>query len=102
MIEQKLKAKDRVGEYINVVFLSDALEAHSKLIEEEYMESERWRSVEEELPHPDDGLVVVRMRNKNKEDGIFLYDIGYIDEETNTWSKRFHTWEKITHWKPIN
>lgn len=27
MIEKKSKAKDRVDEYINVVFLSDALEA---------------------------------------------------------------------------
>ena len=63
MIEQKLKAKDRVGEYINVVFLSDALEAHSKLIsgapdllkasikvlkliEEEYMELDAWGRVD--------------------------------------------------------
>ena len=61
MIEKKLKskAKDRGDEYIHVVFLSDALEAHSKLIsgapdllkasikvlkliEEEYMELDAW------------------------------------------------------------
>lgn len=60
-----------------------------------------WISVEDRLPDFKDGLVNVRCKNKNKEDGIWLYDICYIDEDTNTWGKRHHTWETITHWMPI-
>lgn len=67
-----------------------------------WQEAERWRKVEEELPTPKDDLVIVRVRNKNKEDGILLHDICYIDECTNTWGKREHTWEDIIEWRPIN
>lgn len=75
--------------------------AGANFILSKWQESERWRKVEEKLPHFDDGLVLVKVRNKNKENGIFLYDICYIDEETNTWGKRYHTWEDIIEWKPI-
>lgn len=61
----------------------------------------RWRKVSEELP-PANELVVVRVRNKNKPDGIYLYDVCYIDEDTNSWGNRLHTWEDIVEWKPIN
>lgn len=61
----------------------------------------RWRKVSEELP-PANELVVVRVRNKNKPDGIYLYDVCYIDEDTNSWGDRLHTWEDIVEWKPIN
>lgn len=59
-----------------------------------------WISVEERLPNPSK-LVNVRCRNKNKEDGIWLYDVCLIDEDTNTWRERHHTWETITHWSEI-
>lgn len=61
----------------------------------------RWRKVSEELP-PVNELVVVRVRNKNKPDGIYLYDVCYIDDGTNSWGDRLHTWEDIIEWKYIN
>ena len=60
-----------------------------------------WREVGEELP-PVNELVIVRVRNKNKPDGIYLYDVCYIDEDTNSWGDRLHTWEDIIEWKFIN
>ncbi|MDD3038844.1 DUF551 domain-containing protein [Bacteroides sp.] len=59
-----------------------------------------WISVKERLPNSGK-LVNVRCRNKNKEDGIWLCDVCFIDEDTNTWGERYHTWETITHWMPI-
>ena len=44
-----------------------AFEQGANFIISEWQESERWRKVEEELPHFDDGLVLVKVRNKNKE-----------------------------------
>lgn len=82
------------------VWVDDAIEAFTKGYNA-CLQDNRWRKVSEELPSHDDGLVVVKVRNKNKEDGIFLYDICYIDEETHTWSERYHTWEDIIEWKPI-
>ena len=71
-----------------------------KAVKNEKMAS-RWRKVSEELP-PVNELVIVRVRNKNKPDGIYLYDVCYIDEDTNSWGDRLHTWEDIAEWKPIN
>lgn len=80
-----------------------AFEAGANSILSKWQESERWRDVKEELPSSKNGfvdeLVIVRCRNKNKEDGIWVYDICSFDSES--WSKRNHTWETITHWKPI-
>ena len=71
-----------------------------KAIKNEKMAS-RWRKVSEELP-PVNELVIVSVRNKNKPDGVYLYDVCYIDEGTNSWGDRLHTWEDITEWKYIN
>lgn len=71
-----------------------------KAVKKEKMAS-CWRKVSEELP-PVNELVVVRVRNKNKPDGIYLYDVCYIDEGTNSWGDRLHTWEDIIEWKYIN
>lgn len=60
-----------------------------------------WIPVEKGLPSYESGLVIVRVSNKDKESGISLYDVCYIDEETNFWGKRWHTWETITHWMPV-
>lgn len=78
-----------------------AFEQGANFVLSKWQEAERWIPVNERLPHFDDWLVLVKVRNKNKENGIFLYDICYIDEETNTWGKRHHTWEDIIEWKPI-
>lgn len=61
----------------------------------------KWNKVEDVLPKPGYELVNVRCRNKNKEDGIWLEDVCYIDEDTNTWGKRYHTWETILEWRYI-
>ena len=65
--------------------------------------SNRWISVNEEVPSVKnksiDEMVLVMMRNKNKEDGIFLADISSFDGEC--WSKRHNSWEDIIAWKPI-
>lgn len=60
-----------------------------------------WISVKDRLPSAQhvDELVLVCVKNKNKEDGIYLQDISSFDGEN--WSKRFHTWEDITHWMPL-
>lgn len=61
-----------------------------------------WISVNKKLPS-NSFDVLVRVKNKNKPDGIYLYDIcryykdtGWADEE------RLYTWETITDWKYIN
>lgn len=69
-----------------------------KAIKNEKMAS-RWRKVSEELP-PVNELVIVSVRNKNKPDGIYLYDVCFVDE-FNEWSARYHTWEDIIEWKFI-
>ena len=56
-----------------------------------------WVDVSKKLP-PYDTLVLVRVKNKNKSDGIWLYDV-CIWTSDNEWYKRIHTWETITHWK---
>jgi hypothetical protein len=62
-----------------------------------------WISVKKSLPSVKNGyvdtLVLIRVKNKNKEDGIYLKDVCAFDGEE--WSKRYHTWEDITDWMPI-
>ena len=77
--------------------------AESELLQEieQLKEKARWISVDERLPPPDEA-VLTRCRNKNKPDGIWLYDMCHIDPDTNTWAKnRVYNYEVITHWKPI-
>ncbi len=54
-----------------------------------------WISVDERLP-PLDTDVWICVRNKNKEGGIWLYDICSFDGEK--WAERNHTWERIVYW----
>lgn len=65
--------------------------------------TEHFIDVNKELPSCENGYiddyVIICVKNKNKEDGIILYDICNFDGES--WSKRYHTWEKIIGWKPI-
>jgi len=67
-------------------------------------EREEWVDIDRKLPSCKNGHidshVLVRVRNKNKSDGIWLYDVCSFDGES--WGDRLHTWETITHWKPIN
>lgn len=63
-----------------------------------------WISVDKSLPSFDNGFidetVLIAVKNKNKEDGIYLYDVCSFDGES--WSKaRVFTWEDILFWKPI-
>ncbi len=62
-----------------------------------------WVSTTKKLP-PEQVDVLIRVRNKNKPDGIYLYDIcRYFDKE-GAWAddERQYTWETITDWKYIN
>ena len=84
-------------------FINDSFVDGASFILEKWKETERWRDVNEELPSSKNGyvdyLVLVRCKNKNKEDGIWVYDMCYFDGIA--WSERCHTWENIVSWKPI-
>jgi hypothetical protein len=58
-----------------------------------------WISVKDRLPKIMDEDYLVLVRNKNKENGIFLYDIGNFTSDY-TWSKS-NTWEDVTHWMDL-
>jgi len=66
-------------------------------------QNKSWININDSLPSLNNGyideLVLVAVKNKNKEDGIFLYDVSAFDGES--WSKRINTWEQIIMWKPI-
>ena len=50
---------------------------------------------------PDDGdKVVIAVRNKNKEDGIWLFDISIYYKDSG-FEERFSTWEDGLYWKPL-
>lgn len=77
--------------------------SHCVKCKNESNESEEWISVEKELPSTKNGYVdcavLVAVKNKNKEDGIYLQDMCSFDGEQ--WMKRTQTWERITHWRPL-
>lgn len=64
---------------------------------------DRWIPVSEKLPSIKNGcvdrLVLICVKNKNKEDGIYLQDISSFDGES--WSRRINTWEDILFWRPL-
>lgn len=57
-----------------------------------------WHKVTEKLP-PEEELVLVLVRNKNKEDGIPLFDVATHDGDA--WRPRQNTWEDIVMWAAI-
>ncbi len=65
--------------------------------------SEKPILVNQELPSSKNGyvdnLVLVCVKNKNKDDGILLWDVCAFDGES--WSARSNTWEEIIGWRPI-
>lgn len=54
-----------------------------------------WIKVTEKLPPPDKDVFIC-VKNKNKSDGIWLYDICCHDGDK--WLKRINTWEEILYW----
>jgi hypothetical protein len=54
-----------------------------------------WISVEKKLPPPDT-IVWICVKNKNKSDGIWLYDVCW--HTGDEWGEREHTWETIIYW----
>ena len=46
-----------------------------------------------------DEMVLVFMKNKNKEDGIIIWDLSSFDGEH--WSERSNSWENIIGWRPV-
>lgn len=55
----------------------------------------KWISTDTQLP-PLDTTVWVCVRNKNKQDGIWLYDV--CSHDGKSWCKRLNTWETIIYW----
>lgn len=78
-------------------------DVESLVADVERLKGGKYISVKDSLPSCEnshiDKFVIVCVKNKNKEDGIFLYDISSFDGER--WSKRTHTWEEILYWMPI-
>jgi hypothetical protein len=60
----------------------------------------QWISVKDSLPEPNDEYYQVAVKNKNKDNGIFLYDIAQFSSD-GIWCKS-NTWEDVTHWAEIN
>lgn len=62
-----------------------------------------WISVNEKLP-PQQEPIIIAMKNKNKEDGIWLYDLckffGGDYTDNNNWEEKVN-WEKPIYWTPI-
>ena len=54
-----------------------------------------WISVDRKFPPPDQ-TVFVCVKNKNMEDGIWLYDVCWHDGDG--WGNRELTWERILYW----
>lgn len=59
-----------------------------------------WFSVKDKFP-PEGVEVLVRVKNKNKPDGIYLYDICTYYEDTG-WENRVYTLEDIIDWKYLS
>ena len=97
--EEALDYAEETKDTTNGMFYSDCKDAFKAGIEF----AQRWIPVEKTLPSVKNGFidedVLVCVKNKNKEDGILLFDISSFDGET--WSKRHHTWEKIIGWRAI-
>lgn len=54
-----------------------------------------WIPITRELPKVQDEYYIVCVKNKNKEDWIYIIDFAYFSE----WDwRRTNTWENITHW----
>jgi len=54
-----------------------------------------WIPISEKLPSPEE-TVFVAVRNKNKENGIWLFDT--CSHDSMKWATRQNTWEDIVYW----
>jgi hypothetical protein len=59
----------------------------------------KWIKVSDRLPKLKDEDYLVAVRNKNKENGIFLFDVANFSSD-GIWEKS-NTWEDVTHWAEI-
>jgi hypothetical protein len=59
----------------------------------------KWISVKDRLPQQMDEDYLVVVKNKNKEGGIYLFDMANFTSD-GIWVKS-NTWEDVTHWKPL-
>ena len=57
-----------------------------------------WISFKKEVPPRQDEYLVA-VRNKNKEDGIWLYEVLYWN---GRWFERNENWEDILYWCKVN
>lgn len=58
-----------------------------------------WTPVTEKLPKIPDNDYLVAVKNKNKEDWIFILDIWVFSSDWVWWKS--NTWEDVTHWMPL-
>lgn len=58
-----------------------------------------WVSVSEKLPPRLDEDYLVCVRNKNKEGGIFIQDVGNFSSD-GVWIK-YNTWEDVVYWAEL-
>lgn len=68
-------------------------------IYDEFESSIKMISVKDRLPELKDKNYLVTVKNKNKEHGIYMYDIALFDIH-RTWITEI-VWEDVTHWMPL-
>lgn len=62
-------------------------------------ESINWVKVSTRLPNNGEE-VLIAVKNKNKEDGIWLYDIATYYKDDG-FEERHSTWEDVLYWSPL-
>lgn len=64
-----------------------------------------WIKISEQLPPRNGTEIIIAVRNKNKEDGIWLYDVCYYNggdiTDNNNWEGKMN-WEIPICWSYIN
>ena len=61
---------------------------------------ENWIKVTKRLPENGEE-VLIAVKNKNKEDGIWLFDIALFYEDEG-FVERLRTWEDVLYWQPLD
>ncbi len=59
-----------------------------------------WIDVKKRLPENGEE-VLIAVKNKNKEDGIWLFDIALFYEDEGFVERR-STWEDVLYWQPLD
>ena len=102
MSEQAKKYLLRYGWVNSIPDMEDGFEVpiirFSDIMGDFHESQSQWISVAERLPEEKGEDYLVAVRNKNKDSGIWLYDVAQFTDE-GTWGKQ-NTWERVVFWKP--